>query len=434
MLDHLGSQGLSHLLERSVAEEGLAALTPADLTYVRSLPSVARYIAFCSKDERKKLKSNAETLRVKMSSWLDMLHVQRRRFALSFELLHTTVLRVTAGAKQEKDKPGLCDRRKLYGKVLEQLTDDIPELQTVFGALKVLATGDMLSLLREWLRVLKEGDKDDVDGQGSKKAIDQLQQFEHDLTDVKALQSRMAAPKAVQKGEGKGKRSKSSLNAKQRRCALLAVATQSQDAVAPVKADVSAWFQRYCAMSMAPIEMFPLHELLTCRQGGALTKLFQPQPREALQQALTHSQSYLGSLGVDVIKLGRRHRDVPSPELDDICILYQLYEEAGVNINLYDWYCTFRAVHAAKAIKAINDQSSDKRQSKKQKLEAAAAAAAAAMDDEEEEDGLALPRVKEEELQARFSRATTVLRSLGFIKPSTRKIDHVVKLSFATYD
>ncbi|RKP34654.1 origin recognition complex subunit 3 N-terminus-domain-containing protein [Dimargaris cristalligena] len=128
-----------------------------------------------------------------------------------------------------------------------------------------------------------------------------------------------------------------------------------------------------------------LHELFYYDNKRLLKKAFNAQPRASVQTALGQPGLYIRC------QCCATHKEVDAihHSHDDTCVLYKLYLECGRLINLYDWFVAFSSI-----------KEGDPRH----------------------------PSPKE--LQARFVRGISELQFLGFIKPTTRKTDHVIRLTW----
>lgn len=73
--------------------------------------------------------------------------------------------------------------------------------------------------------------------------------------------------------------------------------------------------------------------------------------------------------------------------LEDAAIAYKLYLECGKLVNLYDWFMAFKAII----------------ESKEKNVDAT-------------------------QVQARFFRIAAEMQFMGFVKPTKRKTDHVMRL------
>ena len=108
-------------------------------------------------------------------------------------------------------------------------------------------------------------------------------------------------------------------------------------------------------------------------------------PRAALHTALTDPWEYLDHKDLKISDIGEI-----SPAFPDICIGYKLHLECQKLINVYDWLLCWNTIASAGEGDAAPDQVQ----------------------------------------QAKFARVVQELQHLGFIRTSTRKTDHVARLTF----
>ncbi|ORY39852.1 hypothetical protein BCR33DRAFT_719687 [Rhizoclosmatium globosum] len=108
---------------------------------------------------------------------------------------------------------------------------------------------------------------------------------------------------------------------------------------------------------------------------------FQPHPRPIIQTALGATSDYLSCRCC-------RASDVLHPSALDISLVYRLHNECGHMINLFDMFTGFELVVRKE-----------------------------------------VPKPAKMDIQARFAAALTHLEFMGFIKPTTRKTDHALKLT-----
>eukprot|EP00054_Salpingoeca_dolichothecata_P020871 m.132786 g.132786 ORF g.132786 m.132786 type:complete len:103 (+) comp23783_c0_seq2:2277-2585(+) len=99
--------------------------------------------------------------------------------------------------------------------------------------------------------------------------------------------------------------------------------------------------------------------------------------------------------------------------MPDVAIVYKLHLEGGKLINLHDWMQAF--AFEVQEQNAANEEEDD---------------------DEPHENAPASRTQKAAKgkvdaiIQTRFLRAVTELQMLGFVKPTTRKTDHVQRLTW----
>ncbi|KAI7899494.1 origin recognition complex subunit 3 N-terminus-domain-containing protein [Cokeromyces recurvatus] len=152
---------------------------------------------------------------------------------------------------------------------------------------------------------------------------------------------------------------------------------------------IAEWFEKMLTDCLKTFNKVPLHELVYYTNITLHEKSFASQPRASIQTALTQPQHYINCSCCDTEK-----SDEIIPSEHDTCILYKLYLECGRMINLYDWFVAFGCVI-------------------------------------EREKRAANQKLEENEVQARFIRSVAELQFLGFIKPTQRKTDHVIRLTWS---
>ncbi|OAC98931.1 hypothetical protein MUCCIDRAFT_115177 [Mucor lusitanicus CBS 277.49] len=152
---------------------------------------------------------------------------------------------------------------------------------------------------------------------------------------------------------------------------------------------IADWVEAVLAHHLRSFTNLPLYEMIYYTNIQLHEKSFASQPRAAVQTALTQPQHYMYCSCCHTEKSDQ----IVSSE-HDTCILYKLYLECGRLINLYDWFVAFGCIVERE------------KRSPHQKLE-------------------------ENEVQARFIRSVAELQFLGFIKPTQRKTDHVIRLTWS---
>jgi len=136
---------------------------------------------------------------------------------------------------------------------------------------------------------------------------------------------------------------------------------------------------------LIPPVSLPLHEIFVFSSLGAVKRHLVGAPRAALHTALTQPGEYLDHPDIDIKDPG----EIPST-LPDICIGYKLHLECPRLINVFDWLTCWNTIVTGS-----------------------------------EDDSAPSPTQ-----QARFSRIVAEIQMLGFIKTSSKKTDHVSRLTF----
>ncbi|KAI9021574.1 origin recognition complex subunit 3 N-terminus-domain-containing protein [Phycomyces nitens] len=152
--------------------------------------------------------------------------------------------------------------------------------------------------------------------------------------------------------------------------------------------EISDWVHHIFYECLQSYTQVPMHELAYYVQSKLHEKSFSAQPRASVQTALTNSKHYLDC------QCCQGGQDQLLPSEPDSCILYKLYLECGRLINLYDWFVAFGCIIEREKRPADN-------------------------------------LLSENEVQARFIRSVAELQFLGFIKPTQRKTDHVMRLTWS---
>ncbi|RUP49553.1 hypothetical protein BC936DRAFT_142251 [Jimgerdemannia flammicorona] len=179
---------------------------------------------------------------------------------------------------------------------------------------------------------------------------------------------------------------------------------------------VKTFIMEILEMSLCKYTTLPFHEIVYYSNVKLHEKTFTAQPRAAIQTALAQPLHYLNCDCCRDIAT-----DALSATQHDTCILYKLYLECNRMINMYDWFVAFGVVLEREARGA------------KGKIE------------EREVQGcfhaipvisltFCPPRTRSPAFahldRARFIRSVAELQFLGFVKPTNRKTDHVVRLTW----
>ncbi|KAJ3011166.1 Origin recognition complex subunit 3 [Thoreauomyces humboldtii] len=167
------------------------------------------------------------------------------------------------------------------------------------------------------------------------------------------------------------------------------------DSVAKKVTDFLEGLFRDCLRSY---KEFALHEVLYYSNADRLKKAFHPQARAAVQTALGQTRHYVSCECCQPLAAQSQH-DTIAPTLQDTSIAYRLYLECGRLINLYDWFVAFGTV--------LEKEGGDSRKG-----------------------GAGGGGPARDEIQARFVKTIAELQLMGFIKPTTRKTDHVMRLTW----
>ncbi|KAI8820462.1 origin recognition complex subunit 3 N-terminus-domain-containing protein [Fimicolochytrium jonesii] len=392
VMDFYYTNPLSVLLDVSQSEEDdtlVNKLGEEHLVRIRMLRSFRRYLDRLKEDDPGKAASiliNDDELR----SWLfecvalwDLYHLRYRAGLACIKALQATL-----------GNPSF--RKPIWALHKDGLSGDLLASPYLEGLLKVLLK-QKVSKISECLNAcLLTLTRDERTQEACENESDMLQVLIGDFEEVQAMQSNSG-------DEG------DALQPPMKKRSL-----RSRDAPEAFKASVNAREEKLQEYTKVTRELFdnffgecfrsyrelPLHEVFVYSNAKLLERAFHPQPRAAIQTALGHTTNYLNcaccptSAGESAI----------SHTLQDTSIVYRLYLECGSMINLYDWFMAFSAVL---------------------EKEVPPAAASAAESDENTP-----PASNRDDAQLRFFAAVAELEYLGFIKSTTRKTDHVVRLTW----
>ncbi|KJE96911.1 origin recognition complex ORC subunit 3 [Capsaspora owczarzaki ATCC 30864] len=201
---------------------------------------------------------------------------------------------------------------------------------------------------------------------------------------------------------------------------------------------------------VSPLSL-PLHEAFYHQSSANLVRSFSGRARNSVHAALARPSRFIRRV------LGQEHRSRVISTIPDTCIVYQLYRECGRLINLYDWLQAF-AVVVDNVSNAVVQTTSDndtakatsqavasalltrKRRGRKSKSDPERSKEATEDGEaemaEDDPENAAEPAEGEStasispEIHARFIRAVSELQFMGFIKATSRKTDHVSKLTW----
>jgi len=176
-----------------------------------------------------------------------------------------------------------------------------------------------------------------------------------------------------------------------------------------------------------------------------------PQPRASIQTALGQPEVYLNC---ECCPAGTA--DTILPTQHDTCILYKLYVECGRMINLSDWFTAFgmilerglddetnelsdeegeegeeEEIVVANGKRGRSARASVATKAKRSKL-AKMKKSAAKKKKQQQRKGAKKPTLDPKQVQARFITAVAELQFLGFIKPTNKKTDHVMRLTWGS--
>ena len=156
----------------------------------------------------------------------------------------------------------------------------------------------------------------------------------------------------------------------------------------------------------------PLHEVILFNDHHQLEQALHPQLRSSIHFALTEPESILQC---HCCHSSSSSTSSPSTSQSDISLLYNLYHEFGRMINLYDWYMAFASL-ASPSSSSTNTHQLRPSEKRRKTLKS--------------ESATPTTDTINRSLLARFIRSISELQIIGLIKPTRRKTDHVLRLTW----
>ncbi|KAJ3126943.1 Origin recognition complex subunit 3 [Nowakowskiella sp. JEL0407] len=166
---------------------------------------------------------------------------------------------------------------------------------------------------------------------------------------------------------------------------------------------ITGFFMKFFTDALKHHDDICLSELIYYRNPARMRKAFHPMPRASIQTALGQPSHFLSCTCCS------KDTESIDASMQDTTILYKLYLECGKLINLHDLCVAFGNVLESEKIVRDKKRKVSERQSSK-------------VSDVE----------KAKEIQARFLHAMAELQLMGFVKPTNRKADHVLKLTWGS--
>ncbi|GAA5803291.1 hypothetical protein HPULCUR_008770 [Helicostylum pulchrum] len=348
------------------------------ITHIRMLGSFKSYIESLVETDPKKalqlLEDDDYLIIEVIPSLLCDIKIYQKQFKMGFNLLVLLQTQFPSFSSLHKS------RLMLLLEVLESkdgLGDNIDMVRKLVSFVRKIDTEHVGKLLKEIRQLLQ--DYDDVNNS----FLDQVsiwdKRYEQLMEADGAYNARMN--KKAKKLEGmvlENEGSRHTETAKKVQNESLEHLKRKGTEASKIAMDIADWCDKTLGHLLRSFTTLPLFELS-----------FASQPRASVQTALTQPQHYLNCPCCNIEK-----SDQVIASEHDTCILYKLYLECGRLINLYDWFVAFGCV--------IEREKRPKNKA-----------------------------LEENEVQARFIRSVAELQFLGFIKPTQRKTDHVIRLTWS---
>ncbi|KAF7732774.1 Origin recognition complex subunit 3 [Apophysomyces ossiformis] len=379
-------------MKRKLAEwKGTNVLSNDHATNLRMLASFRRYIEeICDSDPQRALSlldDDDYLLTTALPQFLADIRQYQRKFKLGMELIRVLQAQFPLMAMQRKTK------RMLILEALES-PEGLGGENQITGVLvrfirkmDVKSVGKLLQGIRE---VIEREEFEGIDEEARGKLSEWEERLQKLLDANEADNARMEKKATKLKGMVLStEASRHTETAKKVELESIEHLKRKGTEGSKITIDIADWVSHIFSTYLRSFTSLPMYELVYYTSVKLHEKSFAAQPRAATQTALTQAGHYLNC---DCCSNDRRGHILPSEP--DTCILYKLYLECGRMINLYDWFVAFGCIL-------------------------------------EREKRPASKKLEENEVQARFIRAVAELQFLGFIKPTQRKTDHVVRLTWS---
>lgn len=356
--------------------ENVQKLSKTELDEIAKLSSMKSYLDNLNAHRRTPKKQNIQRIVIES---LENIHLNAQQIDSLMPCLHGLM----------KDIPGQPfgkQIRELYLLILERDISMTEEFERAFKLFSMLSKEEMEKSLKNFINLLDE--------QNNMQEMETLIKVKKDIQEyLKKFKNLPENPPVDEEEKAKSvllnwgqMTSRSQLKEK-----LKDLVAQKKETPQELwRSDLINYLKKIFKMLKSPSNL-PLHEVLYFDDVTAVERHMLPSPRTALQNALRNPHSYLRC---SCCKLSNLDEIVSS--LPDICIVYKLHLECGRLINLFDWFQSFCSIV----------QKNKQNRTKNVKIK---------------EDSILL---------ARFMNCVTELEMLGFIKPTQRRTDHVMRLTW----
>ncbi|KAF9922273.1 Origin recognition complex subunit 3, partial [Linnemannia zychae] len=427
VMHHFYANPLSILCDRSLTAQSKALnlLTKGHFDHLRMLSSFQQYVEgrlASDPQEAEMLILDDEFLSQQIPDMVQGLQEYHQNFSMIFDFLWFLQARFSISLLKKS-------KRALYYMALENTlisSSHIPFLQSL---IRKLDSNSMMIFVEDWLQLFK-----DSPCCTPKRSTELENAMDKELVVIQSIRDRMAAllekvsedsANSSSENEDNDERAElsggGSTNVKKRKLVSLNVYADEIDSR-----------QTRIAMKTRETARIPksaigAYTLLVKEIDETILRLFRtylaflPQPRASIQTALGQPEVYLNC---DCCRppsgsAGQSLADMVLPTQHDTCILYKLYVECGRMINMYDWFTAFGMIleRGQQTDEVIEPPTKKRgRPSLKAKLKATS--------------NKTHNKLDQKEVQARFISGVAELQFMGFIKPTSRKTDHVMRLTW----
>ncbi|KAF9972558.1 Origin recognition complex subunit 3 [Actinomortierella ambigua] len=478
VMHHFYANPLSILTDFDLSEEsdGLSLLTKGHYDHLRMLPSFQAAVESkieSDPQEAEMMVVDDEYVTLQLPSYVQCLKEYHDNFALAFEFLMFVQSRFTLSVLK---KP----KRALYFMALDDILVDSNHTKLLLTLVRRMNSNDMMRFMEDWLELFKtwlDDTKSGVRGlshtpnESMVKEVETVQALRDrlwellDVVSEDSVTSGESDNEADNKGRSAGdtvpgedrgdslpmptnsaptnkpgfikKRKMVSLQAQfgddtrktnisQKTRETLRMPKTALGAYTVLVREICETIERIWRTWLVSYTTLPFHEIFYYSQYRLQQKAFIPQPRASIQTALGYPEQYLNCTCCS--KSGSDSQSQAGLVLHthpDTCILYKLYVECGRMINMYDWYSAFSAILERGNKTDADEEGSGEQQKKKRRRITVGSAGRKGKKSEQQP-------LDQEQIQARFICAVAEMQFMGFIKPTSRKTDHVMRLTWGS--
>ena len=367
---------------------------------------------------RRRLTFSDAEYRQKLVEWMEEFEEGTKGFVLGSSLLHCLVDALLS-TKVSADVILLDVYLHLWPSAGAHPTlETFPLLVSVLQAVRTQPSAVVQSALQSMRSSLQEKELQTEAGQ-VRKVMDELKEGE-----TAALQRSTTVRATTQPVRAS--------NASARRAAQLGESLQADHAREAVRAKVVSFLSSFFSTRLVPPTSLPLsslfifdcpalHSMFSFDQQGAVTEACTVGCRASSSSSSPRSSSPSSSSAQPPPPL--------SASMDDMAIVFRLYQEADLHLALYGWFTAFCSVVATRAEEEEEEEERKEGREKAKRKRSGKRSSAV----EDEGDFLAsLGDEQQRQLYVRFSACVNALRWCGFIKPAggKRGREEMIKLIF----
>ncbi|RZF40020.1 hypothetical protein LSTR_LSTR002423 [Laodelphax striatellus] len=348
-------------------------LNKDNLASIEQIPSFRKYLSSLPEEKQTKIKSSSPALKEVIRNLMKEL-----RDAIS--VFHTFLRMLHALVSDLPDCPLGKQYREIYSEAVTMKVSNSASYKECFKILALTSKDELLPKLDKMLEILEECN---LEGESVKSLKSKLKSHRKKIENVGMEQT----SRTPTKSPSKAKFNVTSRAQFKEQLAKLSETKQPANPYELARMNLLEFLRdELFESTLIPLTSLPLHEVVLFDDVASVKRRLIGAPRAALHTALNNPHHYLEC---DCCKLSNDGEILPT--MPDVCIAYKLHLESSSLINMYDWLQSFAAV-----VNPNGDGGKD-------------------LDDQ---------------IQARFTQAVAELQLLGFIKPTKKKADHVVRLTW----